>query len=194
MAIFEASKRPKIILSKIWSAEKSWIFYIMYSQLHCPGLYISRPKVCNIFFVFKSISTINFWHFSELKTYFSFFSAKPETCNTSPKRSLINQNPNQECIFPFTFEGTNYNKCFDLRIGESFLSNICATEIVGEDNELMAYGVCSEDCDNIGTSQNGEWVNNILIISARSGSFFIQFEFYWVSNCRVQTCVKLYFC
>ena len=39
------------------------------------------------------------------------------------------------------------------------LGNICATETKGEDNELVAYGECGEDCDNIGTSQNGEWMN-----------------------------------
>ena len=84
------------------------------------------------------------------------FSAKPETCKTSPKPSLINQSPNQECIFPFTFEGTIYNKCSNITTSASFLGNICATETKGEDNELVTYGQCGEDCDNIGTSQNGE--------------------------------------
>ena len=41
MAVFEASKWPKISL-KIWESGKSWNFYILYSQLGCPGLYISK--------------------------------------------------------------------------------------------------------------------------------------------------------
>ena len=35
---FVASKWPELILRKIWVAEKSWNFHIVYSQLSCPGL------------------------------------------------------------------------------------------------------------------------------------------------------------
>ena len=101
-----------------------------------------------------------------LKNHVSLFSAKSETCKTSPIRSLINQNPNKECIFPFTFEGTKYTKCSDIRAGDSFLSNICATETEGENNEIVDYGVCSDDCDKYG----------ILVAGGYSPTIFNSFE------------------
>ena len=42
-----ASKWPKLISHKIWPAEKSWNFRIVYSQLGCPGLYIHRILIDN---------------------------------------------------------------------------------------------------------------------------------------------------
>ena len=38
MAVFRASKWPKLISRKIWVAEKSWNFHIVYSQLGYPGM------------------------------------------------------------------------------------------------------------------------------------------------------------
>ena len=40
MANFGAWKWPELISRKIWVPEKSWKFYIVYSQLGCPGLYL----------------------------------------------------------------------------------------------------------------------------------------------------------
>ena len=40
MAVFGASKWPKVTSRKIWVEEKSWNFHIVYSQLGCPGLYL----------------------------------------------------------------------------------------------------------------------------------------------------------
>ena len=38
MAVFGASKWPKLVSRKIWVAELSWNFHIVYPQLGCPGL------------------------------------------------------------------------------------------------------------------------------------------------------------
>ena len=42
MAVFGASKLPKLNSCKIWVAEKSWNFHIVYSQLGCPSLYLVK--------------------------------------------------------------------------------------------------------------------------------------------------------
>ena len=40
MVVLGASKWHKLVSHKIWIAEISWIFQIVYSQLGCPGLYL----------------------------------------------------------------------------------------------------------------------------------------------------------
>ena len=45
MAVYGASKWSKLISHKIWEAEKSWIFNIVYSQLGCPGLYFRNVSL-----------------------------------------------------------------------------------------------------------------------------------------------------
>ena len=47
IAVFGASKWPKLIWRKIWVAGKSWNFHIEYSQLCCPGLY-SRFSISEV--------------------------------------------------------------------------------------------------------------------------------------------------
>ena len=48
MAFFGTSKWPKLISRKIWVAEKSWNFHIVFSQLGCPGLYRVRYSLGNV--------------------------------------------------------------------------------------------------------------------------------------------------
>ena len=67
---------------------------------------------------------------------------------------MFNPNPDQDCIFPFTIDGKKYTKCTDFENEYVGLKNICATETKGEDNEITQYGVCSKDCDKIGTGEN----------------------------------------
>ena len=76
----------------------------------------------------------------------NFDSSKPKTCKTAGP-SIFNPNPNKECIFPFTFKGTEFNKCSEISTSEGSLNNICATETQGKANELTEYGVCSKDCN-----------------------------------------------
>ena len=45
MAVFEASKWPKLISCKIFVAQKSWHFHIVDFQLGCPGLCVQQPKI-----------------------------------------------------------------------------------------------------------------------------------------------------
>ena len=91
---------------------------------------------------------------------FVFILGKPKTCKTDAKETLFNPNPDQECIFPFSYEGKQYQKCSRFSTGRSILDNICATKTQGEDNELLEFGMCSKACDKIGdddfTSENGE--------------------------------------
>ena len=91
---------------------------------------------------------------------FVFILGKPKTCKTDAKRTPFNQNPNQECIFPFSYEGKQYQKCSTISTAGVNLNNICATKTQGKDNELLEFGVCSKACDKIGdddfTSENGE--------------------------------------
>ena len=45
IAVFGASKWQKLSSHKIWVAEKSWNFHIVYSKLGLPGLYVlENPK------------------------------------------------------------------------------------------------------------------------------------------------------
>ena len=83
----------------------------------------------------------------------NFDSSKPKACKTTGP-SIFNPNPNKECIFPFTFEGNEYDKCSEISTSEGRLNNICATETQGENNELTEYGVCSKDCH----IENGKWI------------------------------------
>ena len=91
---------------------------------------------------------------------FVFILGKPKTCKTDAKPTLFNPHPDQECIFPFSYEGKQYQKCSTISTAGGILNNICATKTHGEDNELLEFGMCSKACDKIGdddiTSQNGE--------------------------------------
>jgi len=104
---------------------------------------------------------------------------KPKTCKTDAKETLFNPRPDQECIFPFSYEGKRYQKCSTISIAGLNLNNICATKTQGKDNELLEFGVCSKACDKIGTdditSQNVKG-KSILVAGGYDGSSFSSVE------------------
>ena len=49
--------------------------------------------------------------------------------------------PNQECVFPFTYENKEYTKCTNYKCPECFW---CGTQYMV--NDTSGWGVCSVEC------------------------------------------------
>ena len=108
-------------------------------------------------------------------TWIFIISAKltPKTCKTAENSPF---NANQKCTFPFTYNGKTFRKCSNVKTVLGLLENICATETKGDNNEMVEFGICGQECDT--ALENGKWI----VLPRKSNLDWSCFEFQMDQN------------